>query len=222
MTRQKKRIAVIGLGQFGRSLALTLATTCEVLVVDIDQSKINDIADEVELAIRADAREFANLAALINEDVDEVVVSIGESLEASILCVLHLKNLGVRVIHAKALTEDHGRILESLGADNVIFPETETARRLARRIHHPGLFELADLAEDMSVLRMIPMSSEYGKKLSELHWREKFGLFVVSVRKQASDELIVIPGPEYKIQPEDELVLLGTFESIEKFRQLMD
>ena len=137
----KKLVCVIGLGQFGCKLAKSLAVDCEVLALDLDQRRVDDIADFVQRALVLDARDLEALRAAVSPDFDEAVVSMGENLESSILCALHLSQVGVPSIRAKALTEDHASILRMVGATHIIFPERETARRVAAQIVRPNLVD---------------------------------------------------------------------------------
>ena len=108
-----KQIVVIGLGQFGTHLARELTKQrCEVLAVDNDESRVAQIRDDVHQALIADARNLDALKSVMSNSVDEVVVALGESLEASVLCTLHLNQIGVKKIRAKAVNEDHARILK--------------------------------------------------------------------------------------------------------------
>jgi len=102
--KHKKHICIIGLGEFGTELARELSRECEVLVLDRDENRVNAIVDQVQRALILDVRDFAGLSSVVTADFDEVIVSIGEDLEASILCTLHLKKIGVRSIQAKAKT----------------------------------------------------------------------------------------------------------------------
>ncbi|MBU1068729.1 TrkA family potassium uptake protein [Myxococcota bacterium] len=220
MKKHRKRIVVIGLGQFGRSIARKLAETCEVVVMDMNQLVINDIADHVELALRIDARDFASLASVINRDFDEAVVSIGEIFEASILCVLHLKKLGVPIIHAKALNDDHGKILAAVGATNVIFPEHDSALRLARHIDNPNLMDFVELSDDTSVMEVAPPDSFCGKTLLELDLRRKFGVYVIAVREIIPGRTVVVPGPDFVVKDSDSLVVVGQVSALQKLQSL--
>lgn len=219
MKHGKKRIAVIGLGLFGSSLARRLVQDCEVLVVDLDQGIINDIADEVHMAMRADARDFANLSAVINDEFDEVVVCIGEQLEASILCVLHLQKLGVRSIHAKAINEDHGRILRTMGVHNVIFPETESAERLARLIANPNLVDFVELSDEVSVMEVTPPASFLGKSLLELNLRQRFSVTVIA-SKDTAGKTTLIPSMDTVVVAGMSLVVLGRTDTVAALRKL--
>jgi len=220
MKKQRKRIVVIGLGQFGRSIAKKLAETSEVVVMDMNQAIINDIADHVELALRLDARDLPSLAAVVNREFDEAVVSIGESFEASILCVLHLKKIGVPIIHAKALNEDHGRILQAVGATNVVFPEHDSAVRLARQIDNPNLMDFVELSDDTSVMEVAPPDSFCGKTLLELDLRRKYNVYVIAVKEIIPGRTVVIPGPDFVVKDSDSLVIVGLDSALQKLQAL--
>ncbi|MBU1243077.1 TrkA family potassium uptake protein [Myxococcota bacterium] len=214
MKHKRKRIAVIGLGLFGSSLARRLVQDCEVLVIDSSQAVINEIADDVHMALRADARDYASLAAVINEEFEEVVVCIGEQLEASILCVLHLKKLGVRAVHAKAINEDHGRILKAVGATNVVFPETESAQRLARLIVNPNLIDFVELSAEISVMEVIPPVSFRGRTLMALNLRSNFQVTVIAAKDKATGQTTVIPAMDLVVGEGTSLVVLGRSDAI--------
>ena len=131
----RKQICIIGLGQFGTHLARTLARLkCDVLAIDMDEKSVAAIRDDVHQALITDVRDLAALKSVVTKDIDEAVVSLGESMEASILCTLHLHKLGVKRIRAKASSRDHAAILKAVGATDVIFPEHETAERMAHQI----------------------------------------------------------------------------------------
>jgi len=220
MSNKRKRIAVIGLGLFGQSLARRLVSDFEVLVIDLSQAVVNEIAEHVHVALRADARDFPSLSAVINDEFDEAVVCIGEQFEASILCVLHLKKLGVKSIHAKAINLDHGQILEAVGATNVIYPETEAAARLARLIINPNLIDFVELSAEISVMEVAPPQSFTGKTLLALDLRRLYQVSVIAVKEAASGQTIVIPGPDFVVKAADTLVVLGRSDAVAALQKL--
>ena len=132
------QVAVIGLGLFGLHVARQLHLAGhEVLAIDSDAANVQQIRDFSSRAVVLDAREKERLDALGIRDFDVVVVSLGERIDASVLVTLHLKELGVKRLIAKAGSEDHGKLLELIGVDEVVFPEREAATRLAHRITGP-------------------------------------------------------------------------------------
>jgi trk system potassium uptake protein len=209
MKKGKKRICVIGLGQFGSEMARQLAKHCEVLALDMDEDRVNALADEVQQALIVDAKDYTTLSSLISHDYDEAVVSLGESMEASILCTLHLKKIGVPVIRAKAISEDHASILRSVGGTETIFPERETAQRIASQIINPNLLDFIPLAEGFEVIDVAPPDDFYGHTLQQLNLRERFGAFVIGVKELVPPKFIFLPGPDFVVKPSDVLVVIG-------------
>ena len=209
MKRYKKLICVIGLGQFGSELARELANRCEVLAIDNSEDRVNAIADAVQRAMIVDARDFSGLSSLVSADFDEAVVSLGESMEASVLCTLHLSKIGLKTIRAKAISEDHATILRAVGATETIFPERETAKRVAAQIVNPNLLDFIPLGEDFEVMDVGVPDPFHGKTLIELKLRERFGVFVIAVRELVPPKFVFLPGPNFVIKPSDVLVMIG-------------
>ncbi len=218
--KKKKYICVIGLGQFGMELARELARNCEVLALDRDENLVYSIADDVQRALVVDARDYASLKQVVTSDFDEVVVSLGESLEASILCTLHLKKIGIKMIRAKVMSEDHAAILHSLGVQEVIFPERETAWRLAAQIVNPNLLDYIPLEAGYRVMDVAPPNSFYGKTLMELELRKKYGVFVLAVKELVPERFIFLPDPTFVIKPSDVLVMIGREDHLAKLQEL--
>ncbi len=209
MKSEKKLICVVGLGQFGSELSRELAKHCEVLAIDNSEERVQTIADHVHRALIIDARDYASLSSVVSADFNEAVVSLGESLEASILCTLHLKRIGVKTIRAKAISEDHATILRSVGATESIFPERETAHRIAAQIINPNLLDFIPLAEDFRVMDVAPPDAFYGHTLLELNMRERFGVFAIAIKELIPPRFVFLPGPNFVIKPSDILVLIG-------------
>lgn len=218
MKTHRKLICVVGLGQFGSALARALAKECDVLALDSSEERVNAVADDVQRALIIDAREFANLRLVVNSEFDEAVVSLGESVEASILCTLHLKKLGLRSIRAKAATEDHAAILRAVGATETIFPERETAHRIAAQIINPNLLDFIPLAEDFEVMDVAPPDSFHGHSLQQLNMRDRFGVFAIAVKELVPQRFVFLPGPDFVIKPSDILVLIGREEDLRRLQ----
>ena len=222
MKRYKKLICVIGLGQFGSELARELANRCEVLAIDNSEDRVNAIADAVQRAMIVDARDFSGLSSLVSADFDEAVVSLGESMEASVLCTLHLSKIGLKTIRAKAISEDHATILRAVGATETIFPERETAKRVAAQIVNPNLLDFIPLGEDFEVMDVGVPDSFHGKTLIELKLRERFGVFVIAVRELIPPKFVFLPGPNFVIKPSDVLVMIGKEQDLSRIQQAGD
>jgi trk system potassium uptake protein TrkA len=209
MNKRKKHICVIGLGHFGWELALALADSCEVLAIDRNQELVNEIGDRVHRALALDIRDESALASVIPETIDEAIVSMGESLESSILCTLYLKRLKVPIIRVKALTDDHATLLLQVGADQVIFPERETATRLAARVAHPNLLDFVPLGGDYQAMEIEPSPTFTGRSLAELNLRARYDVFVIAVQKPQTQTTEFLPGPDYRFDSGDILFVIG-------------
>lgn len=136
-----KSFAVIGLGQFGMTLAVTLAEAdCDVLAIDEKEELIQEIAEKVTYAVKADVREPGILKSLGVQNVDVAIIAISENLEASITATMQAKDLGVPFVMAKAINALHGRILDKIGADEVIYPEQSMGLRVARNLLSSGFW----------------------------------------------------------------------------------
>jgi len=222
MRNSKKRICVIGLGQFGSEMARQLAERCDVLALDINEERVNAIADDVQQALIVDAKDFGTLASLVSRDFDEAVVSLGESMEASILCTLHLKHIGIRTIRAKAMSNDHATILRAIGATETIFPERETARRIAAQIINPNLLDFIPLAEGFEVIDVAPPDEFCGQSLAQLNLRERYGAFVIGVKELVPPSFVFLPGPDFVVKPSDILVVIGRRDDLTLIRGLAE
>lgn len=206
---RRKLVCVIGLGQFGSELARSLASSCEVLALDMDEHRVNELSDHVQRALCLDARDYDALASVVSSDFDEGVVSMGENLEASILCTLHLSQIGVRSIRSKAVTEDQAAILRLVGANEVIFPERETARRLAAGIVNPNLVEFIPLEEDYSVRSVVIPAVFFGHSMGEVRMRTHYDVFVVAMRRQTEPHFVFLPKPDYVFGAGDVATMIG-------------
>ena len=218
--RGRKRVAVIGLGQFGRHLAVRLAADGDVLAIDRSHGLVTDIAPQVQRALALDAREYAVLADAIGEGFDEAVVAMSGSMEASILCVLHLKRLRVGHIIAKAANPDHGEILRAVGAHEIAFPERETAWRLATQMLHPNLLDFLPLSDDYLVMQIAPPNAFIGRTLAELNLRQQYGIYVVAVKEYVPERMLMLPGPDFMIKLSDSLFVIGREKSLAGLQEL--
>ena len=211
----RQRICVIGLGQFGHHLAIELAKECEVVAIDRNQAVVNEIGDQVQHAYCLDGRDFASLSTVVGPDFDDSVVAMSESMEASILTVLHLKKLKLRHIHAKATNRDHAEILRAIGADTIVFPERETASRLASHLVNPNLLDFIPLSEDYMVMQITPPEWAYGKTLIQLDLRKRFGIFIIAVKELVPERTAFLPGPDFLVKDSDILLVIGKKESLD-------
>ncbi|MBC7349438.1 MAG: TrkA family potassium uptake protein [Candidatus Aminicenantes bacterium] len=211
------RFAIIGLGSFGSYLARKLYEKGhEVLVIDKDKDKVEEAKDFSSQAVWMDSADKDSLQALGIEDMDVVVVSLGPEMESSILTVLYLHELGVNRILAKALSADHGKILEAIGATEVIYPERDMAFRLAQRLSSRNVLEYLPLAENISIQEIVPPEAFIGKKLRDLDLTNRYRVQVIAVRQLVPDQLIFVPGADFVVKDSDVLVVMGEEESLAK------
>jgi trk system potassium uptake protein TrkA len=182
---------------------------CEVLALDNDEERVHQIQDDVQRVKIGDARDRETLEAVLTDAVDEVVVSLGESIEASILSTLHLHQIGVKSIRTKAINEDHATILKAVGATEVFFPEQETAERMARRIAHPHLLDFFPFAEDYRIMEIVAPSHFAGKTLVESGLRSEYNLLALAIKNGVTEQFNFMPGADAVIRAGDILIVLG-------------
>jgi K+ transport systems, NAD-binding component len=213
MKRKNKTFGVIGLGRFGYYVARTLAQGgAEVIACDVDEEKVREVSEYVSLAYVLDATDAKALKESGIANVDVAVVSVGENIEASILIVVQLKELGVKEIVAKAVNPLHGKVLEKLGVDRVVYPEKEMAIRVAHSLLAGEFIEEIPIGEKHSVFELKAFDFMLGKTLRELDVRKRFGVSVLAIKR--GENLIVNPMGDEKILPGDILVVLGTTEQL--------
>lgn len=212
----KKQFAVLGLGSFGWSVALTLESMgCDVLVVDESYEKIQEISDQVSYAMRANVSEPEALEALGGRNLDGVVVAVSENLEASILATMICKEMGIPYVVAKAKDRLQGTILEKVGADTVVYPEREMGSRLAKNLVAKEFVDWISLSNDYSVAEIMIPDKWVGRSLAELKIRERFGINVVGII--VGDNVDITPDPQQPLTDGAILIVIGSNSVLEKF-----
>lgn len=213
-----RQVAVIGLGQFGTNLARVLTELhCEVLAIDSSEARVADLRDDVHRVLIGDARDMEVLQSVVSSSIDEAVVSLGESMEASILCTLHLSQIGVKRIRTKAVNEDHALILKAVGAHDLIFPEKETAERTARRIAYPTLLDYFPFAEDYRIMELRLPPKLAGVKLGDSSIRSSFNLLLLATKSASTGQFRFMPGADDLLTEDDILVVLGQEVDLARF-----
>ncbi|MFC2170138.1 potassium channel family protein [Acidobacteriota bacterium] len=204
------KFAVIGLGSFGFHVAKTLFKKGnEVLTIDKSKEKIEEIKTFVSHAIIMDTTSKENLQALELLDMDVIIVSSGPELESSILTVLFLKEIGVKWIVAKALTEDHAKILDAVGAHEVFYPEKDMAIKIAYKLSSPNLLEFFPLTSGISIEEIAPPEKFIGKSLKKLDLINKYDIQIIAIKEVISDKTIFIPKADFIIKDSDILIIMG-------------
>ncbi len=215
-----KQYAVLGLGNFGFYLASRLYEKGhEVLAIDKDQTRVQEIRDMVSQAVVADTTDRRAMENLGVEHLDAAVVCIGSVLSESILTVLNLKEIGVQRVIAKSISEPHGRILQKIGASEILFPEKDMAVSLAERLHNPNLIEFLPVLEGFSIIQLTPPRNFTGKTLRELNLINRFGVQVVAIKEQSPARLNMIPTANFVLKESDTMILLGPNKALDKLRE---
>jgi trk system potassium uptake protein TrkA len=221
--------AIIGLGRFGKRLAMLLNEGgADVIAVDSNRELVDSVRDAVTLAVCLDSTDEEALRAQGIDKADTVIVGIGSDLEASLLTTAILKQMGVPRIIARASSNIHAQILSRIGADEIVNPEQESAERWRNRLLAPAVLERIPVAEGFSLVQVAAPSSFLNKTLSELNVHKKYGALVVAIRRTtertnsrgkvvSGESVIAGPGPDDAILPGDVLTLIGSNEAIEKF-----
>ena len=214
------QIVVIGLGRFGFHVARELfAARHEVLAIDVDPDIVQRVRNHASRAVVLDARDTERLDALGVADLDAAVVSLGERVDVSSLVTLHLKELGLVKIVTKAGSEDHGKLLRRIGADEVIFPEREAAERLAHRLTSADVLQHLPLGEGVSIDEIAPDDWMIGRTLAELGLPRRFNVQVLAVRDALTGQLRANPGAGFRVKESDSLLVVGDDASLEKLRR---
>lgn len=207
----EKSFAVIGLGKFGRSVAIELANTgADVLAVDIDKERVHSVANFVTCAVAVDIRDTEAMDTLGLSNMDAVVVAITEKLDISILATIYAKDAGVKTVVCKAQDETHKKILEKLGADQTIMPEQETGIRLARKLSNRRVINFMEISDKLKMVEIDVKPNWIGKSLMELDLRKKENLNVIALRQDTSSEYEVNPSPDIRLT--DKMTMLITCE----------
>jgi len=216
----KKQFAVIGLGNFGFYLASGLFQKGhEVLGIDINPRQVQEIRDQVSRAVIADATDPQALKELELEKMDAVVVSIGSVLNSSILATLNVKDLGVKRVVAKAVSNAHGRILQKIGADEIYFPEKDLALTVARRLDNPNVLDYLPFIEGYSIVQLTPPATFVGKNLIELDLINRLGIQVIAVTETVTENVVMIPTGRFVVKDSDILFLLGPDQALADLQQ---
>ena len=213
-----QRIAVLGLGRFGMNLARLLeVNNVEVIAVDRNGKLVEDIKDDVTLAVCLDSTDEEALAEQDIHRADVCVVAIGENFEASLLTATALKKMGAKNVIVRAQSATHAEIFRRLGADEIIQPESEAGRQLARRLANPHLEDLIELGDGYTLIEMHAPHAFQGKTLEQLALRNKYRVNLVAIRRRESSAdggngiaTTYVPHGGYQIHAEDRLLLLGT------------
>lgn len=214
----QKRFAVIGLGRFGSAVARMLTDMGQyVLGVDNDHTQVEALAGHVPHVVRADCTDPAALTALHIGEYETVVVAIGDNVEANVITCLNCRDLGVKTIVAKAQDEAHGRVLERLGVDRIVYPQRDMGARVAHNIAAGGIIDFIRLSDSYGMAELQVRESAVGQTLAELDLRNRFGLNVMAIKR--GNRLIISPGATERLAAGDAVVVIGEAKGIQRIQE---
>jgi len=212
-----KQFAIIGMSTFGQRMLEELSQLdCEILIVDKDRTVIEALKDKVSSAYIADAINEETIKKLIPSTIDAAVIDLGGRTEVSILVTNYLKKMGIPTIIAKAETDEHGEILDIVGATHVVFPAREAAKRITPLLGSSLIFNYMPISNGLVIAEVKVPQKFCGMTLIEAQLRNNYGLNVVAIRKEVDGEYEFF-SPEYKLNPNDILLVVGAEENISSF-----
>jgi trk system potassium uptake protein len=215
----KQSYAVIGLGRFGTSIISKLFEAGqEVMGIDINNELVDDVKTSVTHAVVLDSTDEESLKSVGIRNFDYVIVAIGNDMQASILTVMLLKEIGVKQVIAKAINKRHGQLLEKVGADWVIHPERDMGERVAHQLLSPNVLNYIELSKEYNIEEIIIPPSMKKKSLRELDLRAKYNVNAIAIL--SNENLIISPSPDQIIQNGDKLVVIGHREDLNDFANI--
>ncbi len=215
------RYAVIGLGNFGYHVTKALYEEGnEVVAVDMDRARVQAVDAHATEAVLLDATDKESLQALGLEAMDAVVVSTGMRISTSILICLFLYEEKVKKIVAKAVDDDHAKILRRVGATEIIHPERDMAVRVSRALSQPNMLDFIPLSEDYDLIQVGPPKEFIGKSLRDLNLRAQYNVHVIAIKELVPENFVLVPPPGFVIKDSDVLMILGKSENIKKIKEL--
>lgn len=216
-----QQFVVIGLGRFGSNLALELVDLgYEVLGIDRNEELVQELSDQLTHAVAADATDEEMLKSLGVRNFDCGIVAIGNDIQMSILAAILLKELGVKTVVAKAISVLHGRALEKLGVDRIIYPERDMGIRVAHQLVTPNLLDFIELSKEFSIVEMKVPANMHGKSLGELNTRSQFACSIVALHRGGS--IMVAPTAMDQLCEGDIMVIIGGNEKMEQFENMIN
>lgn len=211
----KKQFIVLGLGSFGASVAVTLERLgCDVVAVDQDMERVNDIAEKVTYAMQADIGNPELLTSLDSNHFDGIVVASSENLESSILATLAAKEAGIPYVLCKANNERYAQVLKKVGADAIVFPEEEMGKKIAKNLVSANLADWIALSPDYSIVEIATPEKWIGRSLKELDVRKAHEVNVVGIKE--GEHVEITPDPDMPLKAGMILMIIGADKALEQ------
>lgn len=213
----KKSFLVIGAGRFGKSVAHTFNELGhDVMLVDKDEALVQLMSNEVTNVLIADVTSESCLKSLGVRNFDAVVLAIGYDIQASIMTAILLIELGAKYVVSKAQTELHGKVLQKVGVNRVVYPERDMGHKLARSLIAPTIIDMIELSDDFSVVEVSAPKEMIGKSLLELNLRARYGISVIALRRNNGGKTLISPVAEDIIEENDVIVAIGENKNLNK------
>ena len=225
------KFAVIGVGRYGASIARRLADKgAQVFAFDPNEEKIENIKDEVAFGVTLDATDFRALKSQNIGEMDAVVVAIGENFEATVLTCVHLIDLGVKRIIARASGDHQRLILEKIGVTEILTPEKEVADAVREKLLNPNIISFFSLPDDHEIAEIRAPKGCVGRTIDSVGFRNKYEMTLITIKrvfeitKNGEDcteqHIIGVPKSETEIKEKDTLVVFGAAKSVERFIEI--
>lgn len=222
------RFAVIGVGKYGSNIARRLAEKgAQVFVFDNNEEKIEDIKDDVVMAVTLNSTDFKALSSQKLEEMDAAVVAIGENFEATILTSVHLMDLGVKRIIARANGADQRLILEKIGIKEILAPEDEVAFVIREKLLNPSIQSFLQLSDEYEIAEIKPPKGTLNRTIEDIDFRNKYQLTLVTMRREydikkkgqyeVEQHVIGVPKSDTIIESRDTLVVFGMAKHVQRF-----
>lgn len=213
----KQSYAVFGLGNYGKAVAKELVENgVEVLAVDINEDIVNDAAMEIPYCKCADITDAEVIKRLGIANVDVVIIAMATNLEASVMATMLCKEIGVKTVIAKCSSEMNYKILSKVGADRVVFPESESGIRLAKSLLSSGFVDIIELAKDVSMVELDVRTEWEGRSLLELDLRRKYSINVVAIIQENGINVNI--DPEEPLKTSMKLIVIANRSKLSKLR----
>jgi trk system potassium uptake protein TrkA len=216
-----KKFIMLGMGTFGSALATKLAANgCQVTGVDQRRERLDLLKNVLHEAVIGDSTDREVLENLPIRDATAVFISLGETISQSLLATLHVRELGARNVIVKGVTKEHGKILEHLGVDRVVFPEEEVARELADRMTWPNVLDYLPIDPEYSVAEVAMPSSLSGKSLAEANLRSRIGIHIMGIKDVMRGKFEMFPDGKTRLLEDQVLLVVGREKEIAALREL--
>ncbi len=225
------KFAVIGVGRYGATIARRLAEKgTQVFAFDPDEEKIENIKDDVAFAVTIDATDLRALSMQNLEELDAAVVAIGENFEATVLTCVHLLDLGVKRVIARASGDHQRLILGKIGVTEILTPENEVANVIAEKLLNPNIVSFLQLPDDHEIAEIRAPKGVVGRTIEEIGFRNKYEMTLITIKREyeitkngedtTEEHIIGVPKEETPIKESDTLVVFGTAKSVQRFIEI--